>query len=105
MPKLTWHGHSCFILEHGGKRIIIDPFLTGNPKADVEPAKLPALDAILLTHGHGDHLGDAEPLAKRSSATPASTPCSAARCTMSAAGFGVFTANSWKNSPPGQSGA
>jgi len=69
MPKLTWHGHSCFVLEHGGKRIIFDPFLTGNPKADVEPAQLPPLDAVLLTHGHGDHLGDAVPLAKRFQAT------------------------------------
>ena len=65
MPRLTWHGHSCFVLEHGGKRIIFDPFLTGNPKADVKAAQLPPLDGILLTHGHGDHLGDAVPLAKR----------------------------------------
>jgi L-ascorbate metabolism protein UlaG (beta-lactamase superfamily) len=69
MPKLTWHGHDCFILEHGGKRIIFDPFLTGNPKADVAAAALPHLDAILLTHGHGDHLGDAVPLAKSHQAT------------------------------------
>ena len=65
MPRLTWHGHSCFVLEHGGKRIIIDPFLTGNPKADVAAANLPPLDGILVTHGHADHLGDAVPLAKR----------------------------------------
>ncbi len=69
MPTLTWHGHDCFILEHGGKRIAFDPFLTGNPKADVEAAALPKLDAILLTHGHGDHLGDAIPLARRDQAT------------------------------------
>lgn len=69
MPKLTWHGHSCFVLEHGGKRVIIDPFLTGNPTADVSPAQLPPLDGVLLTHGHGDHLGDAVPLAKRFQAT------------------------------------
>lgn len=69
MPKLTFHGHDCFVLEHGGKRIVFDPFLTGNPKADIEAAALPKLDAILLTHGHGDHLGDAVPLAKLHKAT------------------------------------
>ena len=69
MPKLTFHGHDCFVLEHGGKRIVFDPFLTGNPKADIEAAQLPKPDAILLTHGHGDHLGDAVPLAKLHQAT------------------------------------
>ena len=64
MPRLTFHGHDCFVLEHAGKRIVFDPFLTGNPKADIEAAQLPKPDAILLTHGHGDHLGDAIPLAK-----------------------------------------
>ena len=47
MPRLTWHGHSCFVLEHGGKRIIIDPFLTGNPKADLAAAH--AGDTALTT--------------------------------------------------------
>jgi L-ascorbate metabolism protein UlaG (beta-lactamase superfamily) len=69
MPTLTFHGHSCFVLEHDGRRILFDPFLTGNPVADVEAAALPRMDAILLTHGHGDHLGDAIPLAKLHRAT------------------------------------
>ena len=59
--KATFHGHACFLLEGGGdgKRVVIDPFLTGNPAAVIGPDKLPHLDAILLSHGHGDHLGDA----------------------------------------------
>ena len=65
MPTLTWHGHSCFELEHDGKRVVIDPFLSGNPSADVKAAALPHLDGVLVTHGHADHLGDAVPLAKR----------------------------------------
>lgn len=69
MPQLTWHGHSCFLLEHAGARIIIDPFLTGNPKAVIGTTDLPALDAILVSHGHGDHLGDAIPLAQSHRAT------------------------------------
>jgi L-ascorbate metabolism protein UlaG (beta-lactamase superfamily) len=68
MVDIVWHGHACFVLEASGSRVIIDPFLTGNPKADIEATELPKLDAILLTHGHGDHLGDAIPLAKRDGA-------------------------------------
>ena len=69
MPTLTFHGHSCFVLEHGGKRVIFDPFLSGNPKADVKPADLPHLDGVLVTHGHADHLGDAVAIAKQHAAT------------------------------------
>jgi L-ascorbate metabolism protein UlaG (beta-lactamase superfamily) len=49
--------------------LLIDPFLTGNPLADVTPSTFRQLDAILISHGHGDHLGDAEPIAKRTGAT------------------------------------
>jgi L-ascorbate metabolism protein UlaG (beta-lactamase superfamily) len=65
MATLTWLGHSCFLVEHDGTRVIIDPFITGNPKATLAVKDLPPLDAILVTHGHGDHLGDAVPLAKQ----------------------------------------
>jgi len=71
--KATFHGHACFVLEGDGKRVIIDPFLTGNPAADIGPDKLPPLDGILLSHGHGDHLGDAVALSQRHKATIVAT--------------------------------
>ncbi|HXM38796.1 MAG TPA: metal-dependent hydrolase [Gemmatimonadales bacterium] len=78
--KATFHGHACFLLEGDGKRVVIDPFLTGNPAADIGPDKLPQLDAVLLSHGHGDHLGDAVALAKRDKATIVATAELAAFC-------------------------
>jgi len=71
--KATFHGHACFLLEGDGKRVVIDPFLTGNPAAVIGPDALPKVDAILLSHGHGDHLGDAIALAKRDHATIVAT--------------------------------
>src|SRR5712692_6780052 len=65
MVTITFLGHACFALEADGRRVIIDPFLTGNPAAAVSPDRLPQIDAVLLSHGHGDHLGDAIPIAKR----------------------------------------
>ena len=73
MLTATFHGHACFLLEGDGKRVVIDPFLTGNPAAVIGPEALPKLDAILLSHGHGDHLGDAVALAKRDKATIVAT--------------------------------
>jgi len=73
MLKLTFHGHACFSLEADGRHVVIDPFLTGNPAADVQVARLPKVDAVLLSHGHGDHLGDAIPIAKRDGATIVAT--------------------------------
>jgi L-ascorbate metabolism protein UlaG (beta-lactamase superfamily) len=73
MLKVTFHGHACFSLEADGRRVVVDPFLTGNPAADIPVERLPKVDAVLLSHGHGDHLGDAIPIAKRDGATIVAT--------------------------------
>ncbi|WP_027357009.1 metal-dependent hydrolase [Desulfofundulus thermocisternus] len=65
--KVTFIGHAAFFLE-GEARILIDPFITGNPVANVRAEDLHP-DMILVTHGHDDHLGDAIEIAKRSGAT------------------------------------
>jgi len=68
MAKLTYYGHACFLVEAEGRAILIDPFLNGNPKAPIAAEKAKA-DFIVVTHAHGDHLGDAIPIAKRTGAT------------------------------------
>jgi L-ascorbate metabolism protein UlaG (beta-lactamase superfamily) len=68
MLKLRYHGHSCWEVEDGTYRLLIDPFLEGNPLADVGPDSFEKLDAILVSHGHGDHIGDGVAIAKRTGA-------------------------------------
>jgi len=68
MVSLTFLGHACFLIDNGKHRLIIDPFLSGNPLAKVKPSDV-QVDFVLLTHGHGDHLGDAIEVAKRCQAT------------------------------------
>jgi L-ascorbate metabolism protein UlaG (beta-lactamase superfamily) len=65
---VRWLGHSAFHLSGGGADVLVDPYLTGNPKAAAGADDLPA-DVILLTHGHADHLGDTVGIAKRTGAT------------------------------------
>src|SRR5215213_6319405 len=68
MPTIRFLGHACFELTEAEVDVLVDPFLTGNPKAaasadEVDPTH------ILLTHGHGDHFGDTVAIAKRTGAT------------------------------------
>jgi L-ascorbate metabolism protein UlaG (beta-lactamase superfamily) len=60
-------GHACFEITEGDTRVLIDPFVTGNPKSPVEASELDPTH-ILLTHGHADHFGDVVDIAKRTGA-------------------------------------
>jgi L-ascorbate metabolism protein UlaG (beta-lactamase superfamily) len=66
--EVRFLGHACFTLSDGEATVLIDPFLTGNPKAAIGAEDVTAT-TILLTHGHADHIGDAVPIAKRTGAT------------------------------------
>ncbi|MDW8028267.1 MAG: metal-dependent hydrolase [Armatimonadota bacterium] len=64
MVKATFLGHACVLVSTESHSVVIDPFLTGNPKAAAKPEDL-KVDAVIVTHGHGDHLGDAIEIANR----------------------------------------
>ncbi len=65
--QLTWLGHATWMLDVGDQRIIIDPFLTQNPRATANPKDVDA-KFVLLTHGHFDHVADAAEIANRNDA-------------------------------------
>ncbi|MBV8944487.1 MAG: metal-dependent hydrolase [Solirubrobacterales bacterium] len=65
--EVRFLGHACFELADGDATVLIDPFLSGNPKAAIS-AEDAAATTILLTHGHGDHIGDTVAIAKRTGA-------------------------------------
>lgn len=66
--KITWHGHATLGFETGGYQVLVDPFFSGNPTADTSADHVKA-DFILVSHGHGDHVGDTVQIAKRTGAT------------------------------------
>ena len=67
--SITWLGHATFqLVSPGGKTIVFDPWVTGNPSAPEAAKRLGALDLLLITHGHSDHTGDAVSLARSSGA-------------------------------------
>ena len=66
MASLTWLGHASFRIESDrGKRIYVDPFLQGNPKTPADEQDPERVDVIAVTHGHGDHVGQAVELSKK----------------------------------------
>ena len=72
---ITWLGHATFLLRTpGGKRILIDPWLTDNPACPSSQRKPPAVDLILASHGHADHIGDLVACARTSGAPVVAAP-------------------------------
>ncbi len=67
MPDIRFLGHACFQISDGDTTVLVDPFLSGNPKAAVSADEVQAT-TILLTHGHSDHIGDTVDIAKRTGA-------------------------------------
>lgn len=67
MPRIQYLSHSAFLLEISGKRVLFDPFFTGNPKAPASASDIRP-DYILVSHGHSDHLGDAVDISKSTGA-------------------------------------
>lgn len=66
--RLTYFGHSCFLFEVPGARLVFDPYLSDNPHGAVDPASVPC-DTVLCSHGHEDHICDALTLARLHGAT------------------------------------
>ncbi len=67
--KFTYYGHSCFLVESDGKKILFDPFITANELAKhIDPEKIEC-DYIAISHGHFDHIADAVTIATRTNAT------------------------------------
>lgn len=67
--KLKFLGHSCFYVEEGDFKALIDPFLSNNPQASTAFSDFNSISHVFVTHGHGDHLGDTVPLASQNNAT------------------------------------
>lgn len=65
--EITYHGHACFSVNVDGTKLLIDPFLGDNPMSDIDPQDVDA-DYVLISHGHGDHVGDAVAIAQRTDA-------------------------------------
>ncbi len=67
--RITWFGHATFKIEMADKIVLIDPWLDGNPTSPVKASEITRADIVYVTHDHGDHLGDAFNICKRTNAT------------------------------------
>jgi L-ascorbate metabolism protein UlaG (beta-lactamase superfamily) len=73
MVKFSYYGHSAFLLDDGKYKVLVDPFITGNPKATVKAENVKC-DFVLVSHAHGDHLGNAPEIAYNNGAAIVTTP-------------------------------
>ncbi len=92
MLKFSYFGHSCFMLDDGNYKVLVDPYLTGNPAASIDAEDV-SCDYILLSHAHSDHLGDAPAIAKRTGATIFGVPEVLQLCVQQAGGIKVHGMN------------
>ena len=69
LVKITWFGHAAFKIEIAGRTVLIDPWLDGNPTSPVRASEITQADIVYVTHDHGDHLGDAFDICKRTKST------------------------------------
>lgn len=69
MAKITWLGHAAFKIEIAGSKVLIDPWLDGNPTSPVKASEITQVDIVYVTHDHHDHLGDAFNICKRTKAS------------------------------------
>ena len=89
--KVKFLGHACFQFDDGQYKVLVDPFLTGNPAAAQSAEEVEA-DYIFVTHGHGDHIGDAIAIAKRTGAVICTT-VDLAEAAMQGTGLEIVTGN------------
>jgi L-ascorbate metabolism protein UlaG (beta-lactamase superfamily) len=73
LAKIKWLGHSAFELELAEKTVFIDPWIEGNPKSPIKLSEVTHADVICVTHDHGDHLGDAFSICKKTKAVLVAT--------------------------------
>ncbi|MGO9000569.1 MAG: MBL fold metallo-hydrolase, partial [Limisphaerales bacterium] len=66
--RVTCYGHACFSVQVKNRTLLFDPFISGNPLAKAIDVESVPADFILVSHGHGDHVGDAVEIAKRTNA-------------------------------------
>jgi L-ascorbate metabolism protein UlaG (beta-lactamase superfamily) len=69
LGKITWFGHAAFKIEVANKIVLVDPWLDGNPTSPVKASEINKADIVFVTHDHGDHLGEAFNICKRTNAT------------------------------------